>query len=208
MVDIASEINRLRQSLLSLDIEFNEVEGICRQASSEIEQTMADIAENFLNYARELVLSVGGGDVVDQLEIVQRGEYPAITTNSGSTDFTVPELHMLPHLLKNAKMSKDGTLYKVIPIGHSNNRPKDIFSAYQNVNQSRQMANINQRDMNKNKREITFRTATSKQDPGSQWVLPPRNYDIAMFLIDINSQLEVAVDSSVLDIVAVYGGGA
>ena len=72
-----------------------------------------------------------------------------ITTDSGRTDFSEPPFPMLPRLLKNAKVAKDGSLYKVIPIKNKTDNKRisvTTEAAYENINNARRIAK-EQRDV-------------------------------------------------------------
>lgn len=51
-----------------------------------------------------------------------------------------------------------------------------------------------------------FRTATSKQNPSTQWVLPERPMNMQLILADINRQLENDIQEAVRSIVRQYEG--
>lgn len=48
---------------------------------------------------------------------------------------------------------------------------------------------------------MAFRTASSKQDPGSKWVNPGREVKMGNILHDINSRLQDQLDQTILDVI-------
>ena len=51
-----------------------------------------------------------------------------------------------------------------------------------------------------------FRTATSKQDPTTQWVKPARDINITNDLMDINSRMSAQITNATQTIIHRYGG--
>ena len=49
-----------------------------------------------------------------------------------------------------------------------------------------------------------FRTATSKQDAASQWVIPEKNRDMTQYLLDLNDRIKSTVEDSVMQIINSY----
>lgn len=52
--------------------------------------------------------------------------------------------------------------------------------------------------------QVQFRTASSKQNPSTMWVRPPKDRNLTTILVDINRKLEDDIQSSVLAIVGAY----
>lgn len=239
MLDANAEIARLRQRLRYKNLSESAIDEICDEAAAEISDTTSDILADAMNEA----VNAGGDamsiDFIDQIRAVRMGPSFQVTTDSGRTDFSEAPFPMLPGLLKNAKVAKDGSLYKVIPIkqksGSGNNQQvgKTTEAAMQDINNARKAAKVARgqenrtvsspdsmkgmdtvaamQQMNKFRhtqvkektREptINFRTASSKQDPNTQWVHPGRKVDMSGALNDINANLQDNIDRAIDEII-------
>jgi hypothetical protein len=237
MLDPNAEIARLRQRLRFKGLSDSVIDSICDEAAAEISATTADLLADAMNEA----VNAGGDamsiDFIDELRAKRFGPTFQITTDSGNTDFSQAPFPMLPRLLKNAKVAKDGSLYKVIPIkqkaGESHPHiAKTTEAAMQNINNARQAAKqatveehrdhasvdtmkgmstvaaMQQISKVKSPKKhetngpaINFRTASSKQDPNTQWVHPGRKADMTGALNNINANLQDAVDKAIDDII-------
>lgn len=51
---------------------------------------------------------------------------------------------------------------------------------------------------------VQFRTASSKQDPTTQWVIPEIDRDMTQYLVDLNDRIKEVVTESVLTIIKFY----
>jgi hypothetical protein len=143
-----------------------------------------------------------------QIQLDVESGYVQIGTSSGSLDFSEPPFPMVPWLLKNPKVSKDGSLYKVIPVGAGNSSRsttvKDIDAAIARMTGSTKLSdmvsNFNTGGMQQktkqpsNKPVQAFRTVTSKQDPASSWVQPAKKKDLTATIMDINYRIREDVD--------------
>ena len=114
---------------------------------------------------------------------------------------------MLPHLLKNPKIANDGTLYKVIPVGSSSdNKPKisnNIFDAQKNINAKR-IEEAKERRTNRAPGKQEFRTATSKQSPTRDWVIPEKTKDFTEELKSINDRLQDQLEEIIISTIEDY----
>lgn len=52
---------------------------------------------------------------------------------------------------------------------------------------------------------VNFKTASSKQDPGSQWVKPGKKADLTDKLMNINNNLQYNIDDAINQIIRKYG---
>lgn len=239
MLDANAEIMRLRQRLRFKNISESAIDSICDEAAAEISNTTSDLLADAMNEA----VNAGGDamslDFIDEIRAIRSGPSFQITTDSGHMDFSEAPFPMLPSLLKNAKVAKDGSLYKVIPIkqkspSNQNQKvAKTTEAAMQNINNSRKaakaelgnenrvhsspdamkgmstvaaMQEINkQRSANKKEKSfeptINFRTASSKQDPNTQWVHPGRKVDMSSALTNINANLQDSIDRAIDEII-------
>jgi hypothetical protein len=113
-------------------------------AAAEISSLILEAVSTALQHAESLGEKYNASDFLNELNIVQTGSYFMITTDSGKTDYSEPPFPMLPGLLKRAKIAKDGSLYKVIPM--NGDKPgKDLISSMQSrqnaVNTARERIN-------------------------------------------------------------------
>lgn len=237
MLDANAEIARLRQRLRFKNLSEKAIDEICDEAAAEISVTTGNLLADAMNEA----VNAGGDamsvDFIDQIRAVRLGPSYQITTDSGKTDFSEAPFPMLPSLLKNAKVAKDGSLYKVIPIkqkvSQSDSRTaKTTTNAMENINNARRAAKdardntarthaspdamkgmdtvAAMQQMNKQRTAakekpsepvINFRTASSKQDPNTQWVHPGRKVDMSRQLGEINNNLQDAIDRAIDEII-------
>lgn len=51
---------------------------------------------------------------------------------------------------------------------------------------------------------VSFRTASSKQDKTTQWVIPEIDRDMTQYLLDLNDRIKETVESAVITIIASY----
>jgi hypothetical protein len=206
MPNVLFELDRLRQTLRSRGIPDGMIEGIVEKASMEITTALRSHANKAMEQAVEAGVNKQSADFVNELMIDSSMMH--IITESGNTSFPEPPKPMLPHLLKNAKPLKDGSgVYKVVPVGSPSREPKkvsmNIYDAMKRVNAER-IENAKAQYQNIAPTASKFRTATSKQDAGSQWVLPARDNDFSEELRNINHELEQEAERIIQDIVRSY----
>lgn len=242
MVNPDAEINRLRSLLMSRRADFSTIDAICDAASKDINEVILDIVSNGMAEAVEYAVELGAEDFIEDMDIVNVGGSYQVITRSGKTDFSTPPMPMLPHLLKNAKVAKDGSRYRVIPVGGESSGKKtmgrSIFEDQRALQGKIQVAretlreslnaNSNQRsgemidkfrDMvrgnmptrqsfynrsHSRRANPEFRTASSKQDPNTQWVTPAKELDMTGFLMNLNTKIQQDIVSSVMTIVNEY----
>lgn len=232
------EIDKLRWRLANSGWLPEEVDQICDDASSEINNIILDVVSNASAQAIDYAESVGADDFLSDIEIAENGPYFHIGTRSGKTDYSRSKKEMLPHLLKNAEVSKDGTRYKVIPIrdkSKSEFKPSnDMFTTMKQMQRAQDAARDSLRDNNKNNRSaranfmadqfrvsmrqamsankssipeggpVSFRTATDKQNPDVDWVIPEKDADLTQYLSDLNRRIDETIDSSIILIIESY----
>ena len=131
MIDPIVEVDRLKHSLRLAGLSTEEIDDIGTLASQEIDDAIFELTQNYLNHARDIVASLGGQQLANELVSIKRGAQFIITTESGVTDFSTPPFPMLPHLLKNPKTANDGSTYKIIPISPGpKQKTTNIFDVY------------------------------------------------------------------------------
>lgn len=130
MINPDIEIANLRHFLNGRGWLPQEIEDILDLASRDMNEIILDVVSNAVAEATEYAEELGATDFIEDLDVVEIGGGWMITTHSGRTDFSVPERKMLPDLIKDGKVSKDGDRYKVIPVGSKKeiSQPKDLFS--------------------------------------------------------------------------------
>jgi len=143
MLDPNAEIARLRQRLRFKNLSDKAIDDICDEAAIEISRTTSDLLADAMSEAVAAGQEVKSTDFIEQIRAVRMGSSYQVTTDSGNTDFSESPFPMLPSLLKNAKVAKDGSLYKVIPIKQKNSDTsnarvgKTTEAAMQNINTAR-----------------------------------------------------------------------
>ena len=217
MLDPNAEIARLRQRLRFKNLSEFVVDQICDDAAIEISNVTSSLLADAMDDAIRAGHDAKSADFIEQIRAIRMGSTYQVTTDSGQTDFSQAPFPMLPSLLKNAKVAKDGSLYKVIPIkqknsdNSSNQVAKTTEAAMQNINKARHAAKTAKDENNKTytspnamkgmdtvaamqeiskfrtsstkeksiEPTINFRTASSKQDPNTQWINPGRKVDMS-----------------------------
>jgi hypothetical protein len=143
MLDAGHEIDRLRQVLRMKNLSESLVDNICDEVSRDIGMIAADIVAAAMSEAVAAGSESGSVDFINEIKAQRAGSFFEITTTSGKLDFSEPPFPMLPKLLKNAKVAKDGSTYKVIPLkkkSSSNRLPVTTEAAIQNINNARHIA--------------------------------------------------------------------
>ena len=127
MIDANNEIDRLRQSLRFKNLPETIIDSICDDAAIEISNITTDLLANAMSEAVEAGQSV---DFVEDIRSIRNGSMFSVVTQSSKTDYSEAPFPMLPKLLNNAKIAKDGSLYKIIPIKQKTSAPgrTQIFS--------------------------------------------------------------------------------
>lgn len=208
-MNLLFELDRLRQTLLSKGLPDGVVEGIVNKANADIQVAMRQHAESAMQRAIEVGVQKDSAEFINQLQV--DSNLMQVITESGNMNFPEPPKPMLPFLLKNAKPMNDGSgVYKVIPVGSSGHKPKQtstsIYDSWKQINAERAEA---ARDQYKGvaPKASKFRTATSKQDPNSRWVIPAKDKDFADDVRNINQELEANIDEVIREIVRSYEEG-
>lgn len=212
MVNIFLEIERLKSSLRSKGLEEEFVESIADKAHTDISLALRERLDAAMDLAIQSGVQKESADFINDLR--PRPDAFLIDTTSGMTDFSEPPFPMLDKLLaRGAKPMKDGSgVYKVIPVG-ANNSPKkpianNIFDAQKSISAERYENAVAQYNKVAPKNsKVSFRTATSKQNRQTQWVLPEKQKDFTEDLAEINSMLTADYDNVILDIIRSYEEG-
>lgn len=206
MVNVFFELDRLRAHLASRGVDNSTAEQIVNKASAEIGVLFQSRGTQALEQAVEIGAQKESADFINQLRL--DGLNFEVTTESGQLDFSEPPRPMLPFLLKNAKPMKDGSgVYKVIPVGKPGVKPSFAKSI---VDEQRRISAERMEEAKTRARAIApagsqvFRTATSKQDPQTQWVQSAKDKDFTDEVKGINTELQGSLDDSIRDIIREY----
>jgi len=93
------------------------VDSIIDAATEDINNHILDTVASIMTEAVEHAESIGAYEFADDIDVIEHGGIYQISTRSGRTDYSTPERQMRDSLLKNVKTAKDGSQYRVIPIG-------------------------------------------------------------------------------------------
>jgi hypothetical protein len=261
MINPDAEINRLRSFLGQRGWMQSEIDEICDLVANDINEVILDIVSNAIAETTDYALDIGAEEFIEDIDIIDTGSGYMISTISGKTDYSVPEMKMLPDLVKNGEVSADGDRYRVIPIGgrssdnrddnaqegistvgrnkFENRQARDIFTMLQQKDATLQQArrNINQNALNNRSQRAQalashwrdviksrtqqhtssvqskragqdanpeFRTASEKQDPQTQWVIPAKEMDMTGYIMDMNKRIQDGIYESVMFIISSY----
>lgn len=213
MVNIFLEIDRLKTALRARGIEEDHVDIIAQKAHDEIILAVRGRLDDAMDLAVQSGVQKDSAAFINALQ--PRPDAFMLDTDSGITDFTEPPMPMLDKLLaRGAKPMKDGSgVYKVIPVGKSNSQQKpsihaNIFDAQKAISAERYESAVAQYNKVKpSGSKVEFRTATSKQNRATQWVMPEKPKDFTEDLAEINNMLGQEYDNVVLGIIRSYEEG-
>lgn len=213
MANVDLELQYLRSVLTSRGYGSSNVDAIVEKARNDIRQAFQGQAEMAMDQAITAGVDKRSPEFINDLymdEVNMR-----LTTESNNMDFSDPPYPNLANLLSGAKPMKDGSgVYKVIPIG-SHNEPRkpvsaSIYDAAKKVNAERaEAARVQYKKMlpTGSKGGKEFRTATSKQNAATQWVLPMQDKDFTETVDSINTQLTSSMDDIIREIIQNYADG-
>lgn len=203
MLDIDHEIMSFEQDMLMSGVDRDSVNVLVRDLRIELKDGIDNIVDYGLQQAEEAGIQMNADDFIKELGVSKFGSMYQVGTWSGKTDFTVPPFRMLPSLLRNAKIAKDGSLYKAIPVKQSTG-PKTTENVMATMNKGRTVA----RDKKRAEKggNVNFRIASSKQDPNTKWVHPGFKRDMTDTLRQINEDMNQQIDQFVRDTFYKYKG--
>lgn len=141
MLDAGNELENLKNKLVARGFSHYEAERTCDRASHLIREAIIDIVADALEEAVISEEVYNSHSFVQEVMAIRDGSLFKIATLSGKTDFSEPPFPMLPKLLTNAKVAKDGSRYKKIPMrqrSSENSMPKTIENAIKHINKRRQ----------------------------------------------------------------------
>lgn len=222
-----NKIQDLKQSMISMGVSYSVAQVLCNEAEQEIIEEIKNIVENAVYDVVGAGSSMEADEFLSQITLNQENGYVQISTESGRLDFSRPKTPMLPWLLKNAKTAKDGSRYKVIPVGASKgdkpqSQAKDVQSGLASMRQTKtnklesmaqqvaQAFNVSSsRATNKTETKnmqgaSEFRVASDKQDPDTNWVLPEKKLDLSGIVMEVNNRIRADVDRIADGIISQY----
>jgi hypothetical protein len=209
MINIMLELQSLRSILESKGLDSDVIDSILDKAREDINNAVQEIGMSALQSAVEVGTEKGSAEFVNQVMLDNIGMQ--ITTESFNTSFSEPPKPMLPYLLQGAKPLKDGSgVYKVIPVGSPSRSPKpsiasNIYDAWKYENARRvEAARQNFENIAPRGSKAEFRTATSKQDANTQWVIPSKEKDFTEDLSQINEDFQDQLSDKIRDIIREY----
>lgn len=213
MVNVFLELERLKSTLTSRGIESDHIATIVAKANQEITLAIRARLDNAMDLAIQSGVQKQSAEFINELR--PRPDAFMLDTESGFTDFSEPPKPTLDRLLSGgAKPMKDGSgVYKIIPVGKPSAVPKptiasNIFDAQKSIAAERYESSIAQYNKVAPKdSKVNFRTATSKQNRATQWVMPEKPKDFTEDLAEINNLLNREYDDLVLGIIRSYEEG-
>jgi hypothetical protein len=215
---IDQRLANLRFHLSTMDLSQDQVDNFILSAKEEINEIIQSLVEEAVTKVVDQAENKDASEFLKQIKLDTGTGDIQITTDSGMLDFSRPELPMLPWLLKNAKTSADGSQYKVIPIGKKDQNQqkmiKDVKRGLKAVRENTSMEDIASNiassfnsgaslissgvEPSLKTGEQEFRTASSKQNPGTSWVRPPKDMDLTSIVLEVNahlrSEIQIVVD--------------
>lgn len=136
MVNPDFELERLRMALRAKGLSDQDVNALCARAGREISGAITDALADAVQKAIEAGQQKEADDFIQELRAVATGSDYFVTTDSGTLDFSEPPFPMMARLLRNPKVAKDGSLYKVIPVGSKPRATAQNFSSITDVQKS------------------------------------------------------------------------
>lgn len=225
---ISLKIADLRYRLSAKGVRGVELDDIIRSVEQEIGSSVTGIVEEAVREIEAYGLDIGADKFLSEIKLDASTGYVQISTESGQLDYSMPPLPMLPWLLNNAKIAKDGSRYRIIPVGSSGqvssrNKPvaRDISAGLDALssepmnatNMAQQMAvafgvasSIGSSDRQEpvSLQKPEFRVASDKQDGSKQWILPAKNLDMGSVIMTVNDRIRSSVDKVCDEIIGRY----
>jgi hypothetical protein len=142
MIDARFEIDKLKQILRQKNISEDAIQSICGDIARDISSATADLLADAMIEAVSAGGDVSSSEFASEVISIRNGHTFNVDTSSGKQDFSEPPFPMLPKLLRNAKVSRKGDLYKVIPVSKKSNASSAVTTeaAIRNINEARQLA--------------------------------------------------------------------
>lgn len=200
------DLERLRASLLSKGMADHTVMAILQKAEKEIQDAISERMNEALEQGVRAGLEKDSAEFINEL---RPSSYAfRLETESSRTEFSDPPYPNLDNLLRSAKPIKDGSgVYKVIPVGAQGKKTirGNIFDAQKAIMAQRYEDSLKQyKAIAPSGSKVNFRTATSKQDRNTQWVIPAKDKDFTEDLKVINDNLGESIKDTIENIIRSY----
>ena len=221
------KISQLRYRLSIAGVDKAEIDYLVSRVMDRAKDKMSAALEAGVSLATQEADQLKARGFMGEISVRPSYDGFEIGTDSGKTDFSTQPFPMLDRLLAGGKTAKDGSTYRVIPIGGSSSKKaemvKDVsagVSAADNV-KTRPSLTAMANDMaaafgmsakqklkpsshSMSNSSPSFRVASSKQDKNTQWVIPARQADLTSALSSINSMMagdiSLAIDQSISEL--------
>jgi len=220
------KIHGVRSMLQSRGVDDQVIDRIIESINRSVQSAMAAALESNISYAAQKAEEMRASGFLSDIVVRPSHRGFEIDTYSGNHDFSRQEFPMLSRLLAGGKTAKDGSTYRVIPMGAGKASPnktiKNIQSSIDGIrgvdefrslteavtnmamsfnSGSRQLASNSASGASRS--QINFKTASSKQDPARQWVIPKMEADMTPVINEINAMMaadiERAIDSAIAE---------
>ena len=235
MINPQNQLDQLRRTLQQKGLSDEDIRFLVDQAAQDISVALVDLAYDTLNSMEQLGIQTKSTEFATDLVMDISPVDINIRTFSGRSDFSEPPFPMMPRLLKNAKVAKDGSLYKVIPIQSKSVPTNSIIEAQMALQKMNEVKRNSLKEQARAKRELPtlstepglsvrdylakrkhsqqvtathFRTVSSKQDPATQWVNPGKDLNFSKDIHEANAQLQQRASEIISDIIKMYEGVA
>jgi hypothetical protein len=206
------ELDRLLETLRARGVSHITAARAVAEAEREINEILQERADEIMQQAIKYGVEKESPEFINELVLRPNDGMFTLETDSSRTDFSEPPFPMLPRLLANAKPMKDGSgVYKIVPVGKKGLK-KPITSivdahkavaAQRKADAAERYANVTKK-VSENGGKVSFRTATSKQDASTQWVLPATDKDFTEELQSLNEEFKTSAEESILGIIREY----
>lgn len=217
------KIEQLRFRLISAGVDTATTDDIVQTALSRIRDRVANSIDAGVNLAVETSSNIKAKGFEKDIKISYNHRGLEIESAKGSLDYSSPPFPMLDRLLAKGKTAKDGSIYRVIPVGSKTSslevsvdtsealqQARDTTPKRSLTDMSRQVAtafNTGVKVVAKDKKvtstsQPNFKTASSKQDRSTQWVIPARQADLTPAVTEINAMMAGDMDKAVDDVLS------
>lgn len=214
MINVYLEIERLKSTLRNRGLDEETVDTIAQKAEQEILSSLGNKMDAAIENAIQSGVQKDSPEFINDLR--PRPDAFMLDTQSGATDFSDPPFPMLHRLLESGtKPMKDGSgVYKIIPVGGQSLKQKldvhaNIFDTQKAIMAERykEAASQYNKVIPKGSKAVSFKTATSKQNSATQWVIPAKEKDFTEELGELNSMLAESHDDIVMSVIRSYEEG-
>jgi hypothetical protein len=209
-------IEQLRYRLISSGVDVATSDDIINSALNKIQSKMVSSLDSGVNLAFEESVKMRANDFAKDIRVTFSSRGLEIDSAKGSLDYSSPPYPMMDRLLAKGKTAKDGSVYRVIPIGASSIKKissLDTSSASDDARSlepkksltemSRQMAQafnsgmkVSTSETKTKSNNVSFRTVSNKQDSGA-WTFPARPADLSPAVSSINAMMRSDFDRAV-----------